>query len=88
MESEIQLKESRESHEQLATGIQVALTQKRNPRRVVQNSKTSLDSLTWDDKIHTVFLCIVHAAGLLPSSSYLRGFSWEPVNESNDFHVN
>lgn len=47
-----------------------------------------LGFLTWDDKIHTVFLCLVHAAGLLPSSSYLRGFSWEPVNGSNDFHVN
>lgn len=66
-------KESRESHEQLETGVQVALTQKRNPRRAVQNSKTFLDSLTCGDKSHTEFLCLVHAAGLLASSCYFVG---------------
>ena len=73
LESEIQLKESRESHEQLETGVQVALTQKRNPRRAVQNSKTFLDSLTCGDKSHTESLCLVHAAGLLASCFYFVG---------------
>ena len=36
-------------------------------------------------KIHTVFLCLVHAAGLLPRSSYLRGFPGSELTKAMTF---